>query len=276
MSDSELQKRLELAKVIAKSAGKLTLNYFQTDSFDVMRKGDGSPLTIADQEAEKFLRSAIEEMYPDDGIVGEEFGQSDGESEFTWILDPIDGTKSFISGVPLYGTMVAVEKKVAPGEPRQSVIGSVYFPGLDVGIYAAKGGGAWSFSGSDEPVKAAVSKTSKLADSVLVTSQVESFGKRDAADVYQELAQSVYFCRTWGDVYGYYLVATGRIEVMIDPILNVWDAAAVQPILEESGGKFTDWAGVNSIDAGEAIGSNGLIHDDLIAITKRVAGQLPE
>ena len=106
MSDSDLQKRLELAKVIAKSAGQLTLNYFQTDRFDVIRKGDGSPLTIADQEAEKFLRGAIKDMYPDDAIVGEEFGQTEGESEYTWILDPIDGTKSFISGVPLYGTMV--------------------------------------------------------------------------------------------------------------------------------------------------------------------------
>ena len=276
MSDSNLQKRLELANVIAKSAGQLTLNYFQTDRFDVIRKGDGSPLTIADQEAEKFLRQAIQEAYPDDSIVGEEFGETAGQSaessEYTWILDPIDGTKSFISGVPLYGTMVAVEKATDEKIPRQSVIGSAYFPGLDIGIYASRGSGAWSFEGDGQPVAAKVSQTSSLADSVLVTSQVETFNERSAADVYQELSQAVYFSRTWGDVYGYYLVATGKVEVMIDPILNIWDAAAVQPIIEEAGGRFTDWAGVNRMDAGESIGTNGLVHDEVIALTKRVAG----
>ena len=276
MSDSNLQKRLELANVIAKSAGQLTLNYFQTDRFDVIRKGDGSPLTIADQEAEKFLRQAIQEAYPDDAIVGEEFGetagQNAGQSEYTWILDPIDGTKSFISGVPLYGTMVAVEKATDEKSPRQSVIGSAYFPGLDIGIYASRGQGAWSFEGDGQPTAAKVSQTNSLADSVMVTSQVETFNKRSAADVYQKLSQAVYFSRTWGDVYGYYLVATGKVEVMIDPILNIWDAAAVQPIIEEAGGRFTDWAGVNRMDAGESIGTNGLVHDEVIELTKLVAG----
>ena len=106
----------------------------------------------------------------------------------------------------------------------------------------------------------------------MVTSQVETFNKRSAADVYQKLSQAVYFSRTWGDVYGYYLVATGKVEVMIDPILNIWDAAAVQPIIEEAGGRFTDWAGVNRMDAGESIGTNGLVHDEVIELTKLVAG----
>ena len=276
MPDSNLQKRLDLANVIAKSAGQLTLSYFQTDRFDVIRKGDGSPLTIADQEAEKFLRQAIHEAYPDDTIVGEEFGETAGQnsnqSEYTWILDPIDGTKSFISGVPLYGTMVAVEKATTENTARESVIGSVYFPGLDVGIYASQGQGAWSFEGDAPPTAASVSKTSSLADAVMVTSQVETFAKRSAAEVYQQLAQAVYFSRTWGDAYGYYLVATGKVEVMIDPILNIWDAAAVQPIVQEAGGRFTDWAGTSRIDAGESIGTNGLVHDEVIALTKKVAG----
>ena len=274
MSDSNLQKRLELANEIAKSAGQLTLNYFQTDQFDVIRKGDGSPLTIADQEAETFLRKAIQEAYPDDSIVGEEFGKTEGgeKSEYTWILDPIDGTKSFISGVPLYGTMVAVEKVAEQNSARESVIGSVYFPGLDVGIYASCGQGAWAFEGDSTPTAASVSETSSLADAVMVTSQVETFGKRSAAAVYENLAHAVYFSRTWGDAYGYYLVATGKVDVMIDPILNIWDAAAVQPIVQEAGGRFTDWAGVSRIDAGESIGTNGLVHDEVIALTKAVAG----
>ena len=270
MPDSELESRLALANEIAVAAGKLTLKYFRTDRFEVIRKGDGSPLTVADQEAETFLRQQIADAFPDDAIVGEEYGKKDGSSGFCWILDPIDGTKSFISGVPLYGTMVGVERVEPSAGKRESVIGSVYLPGIDEGIYAARGGGAWYFSGSQKPVAANVSKTSTLADSVLVTSQVETFGERDqdAMEVYHRLADAVYFSRTWGDVFGYLLVATGRVEVMIDPILNVWDAAAVQPIIEEAGGRFTDWSGEPRIDAGEAIGSNGLVHDAVLALVK--------
>lgn len=276
MSHPETETRLALAKTIAKSAGKLTLDYFQSNRVDVMKKGDGSPLTIADQESEKHLRAAIKDEFPNDAIVGEEFGATEGNSGYCWILDPIDGTKSFISGVPLYGTMVAVERVTEPGLLRQSVIGSVYFPGLDVGIYASRGNGAWSFKNDDAPIRAQVSKKTEMSDSVLVTSAVEAFLERGADEIYQQLAESVYFCRTWGDVYGYYLVATGRIEIMIDPILNIWDAAAVQPIIEEAGGKFTDWAGESRMDAGEAIGSNGLVHPSVIEITKKVAGVFSE
>ena len=285
MSESDLQSRLELANSIAKSAGLLTLNYFQTDRFDVIKKGDGSPLTIADQESEKHLRAAIQQSFPNDAIVGEEFGNTDGDSGFCWILDPIDGTKSFISGVPLYGTMVAVEKVADQSESvesgcektgeRRSVIGSVYFPGLDIGIYAAQGQGAWSFKADEAPVRARVSQKTELSDSVLVTSAVEMFARRDAAEVYQQLSESVYFCRTWGDVYGYYLVATGRVELMIEPMLNISDAAAAQPIIMEAGGVFSDWDGVNRIDAGEAIGSNGLVHPAVIEITRKFAGVFP-
>ena len=269
MSEAQLKKRLALANEIAVAAGKLTLNYFRTDRFEVIRKGDGSPLTVADQEAETYLRKEISDAFPDDAIVGEEFGRKEGDSGYCWILDPIDGTKSFISGVPLYGTMVGIEKVDSGQGKRESVIGSVYLPGLDEGIYASRGAGAWHFSGSETAVRTHVSKTSNLADSVLVTSEVETFAERDAADAYQRLAESAYISRTWGDVFGYLLVATGRVEVMIDPILNVWDAAAVQPIIEEAGGRFTDWSGQSRIDAGEAIGSNGLVHEAVLALTKQ-------
>jgi len=260
----ELEARLAFANQIAKAAGKRTLKYFQTTLFDVQKKEDGSPLTIADQDAERYLREMIQESYPSDSIVGEEFESLEGSSPYRWILDPIDGTKSFISGVPLYGTMVAVEKVEAESETRKSVIGSVYLPGLDVGVYAAEGLGAWSFQGEQPVVRAHVSKKQCLKDSVLTTTSVDSFGARGAGDLYRELASSVYFCRTWGDVYGYFLVATGRVEVMIDPELNVWDAAAAQPIIEEAGGKFTDWQGNERIDSGDAVGSNGLIHEAVI------------
>ncbi|MGB2498434.1 MAG: inositol monophosphatase family protein [Mariniblastus sp.] len=260
----ELEARLSFANQIAKAAGKRTLKYFQTALFDVQKKEDGSPLTIADQDAERYLRKMIQEHYPSDSIIGEEFESVEGSSPYRWILDPIDGTKSFISGVPLYGTMVAVEQIESDSKIRNSVIGSVYLPGLDVGVYAAQGLGAWAFQGDQPVVRAKVSKKSELEDSVLTTSSIDSFGARGAGDAYQALSSSVYFCRTWGDVYGYFLVATGRVEVMIDPELNIWDAAAVQPIIEEAGGKFTDWQGDQRIDSGDAVGSNGLIHEAVL------------
>lgn len=262
---TEVNPRLELANRIAVEAGKITLKHFRNASLSVIKKGDGSPLTIADQESETFLREQIAASFPDDAIVGEEYGATEGTSPYTWILDPIDGTKSFISGVPLYGTMVAVEREVSSGN-RESLIGSVYLPGIDEGIFASKSNGAWYFTGDASPSRAQVSKTSTLSDAVLVTSEVETFDERDARDVYTRLAAATWFSRTWGDVYGYLLVATGRVDIMIDPILNVWDAAAVQPIIQEAGGRFSDWSGTSRIDAGEAIGSNGILHEDILRV----------
>ncbi len=265
--DHTLRDRLAFARDIAVKAGKSTLEYFQTDRFEIEKKGDGSPLTIADKNAETLLRDEIGIRFPDDAIVGEEFDDKPGTSDFRWILDPIDGTKSFISGVPLYGTMVGVECADKPA------IGVIYFPGLDEGAFAATGSGAWSFRGDQPPIQAHVSKNSTLADAVLVTSESETFDDRASGETWQQLAGAVYFTRTWGDAYGYYLVATGRVDVMIDPKLNIWDAAAVAPIIEEAGGKFTDWAGSSRIDAGESIGSNGHVHDAILKITSPRAGK---
>lgn len=262
MSSTALQDRLDTANRLARAAGQLTLRHFQTVDLAVQKKGDGSPLTVADQEAERFLRAEIEKAFPDDGIVGEEFGETAGRNGIRWILDPIDGTKSFISGVPLFGTMVGVE---VDGE---ACIGALYFPGLDEGISALHGGGAWHVRGTGEPKPARVSRQGVLAESILVTSEVETFAKRGAADGYAALADSVYVARTWGDAYGYLLVATGRVEIMIDPMLNVWDAAAVKPIIEEAGGRFSDWRGASRIDGGDAIGTNGLVHDRVLEILR--------
>lgn len=267
--DPAVGERLELANRIAVEAGKMTLAHFRNPELKVVRKGDGSPLTVADQEAETFLREQIAGAFAGDGIVGEEFGETPGDSEFNWILDPIDGTKSFICGVPLYGTMVAVEKKSAQGV-RQSVIGSVYLPGIDEGIFAAVGQGAWHFKNGQPAVRASVSSTDDVSAAVLVTSEVETFAERGADEVYDRLADAVWFSRTWGDVYGYLLVATGQADVMIDPILNVWDAAAVEPIINEAGGRFTDWSGQGRIDSGDAIGSNGKLH---AAVLQQVAAK---
>jgi histidinol phosphatase-like enzyme (inositol monophosphatase family) len=260
--NAEVAQRLKLALSAGREAGRLTLRYFQQDNFEVERKSDASPVTIADRSAEQLLRERIAAAFPPDGVLGEEFGETAGTSGFTWILDPIDGTKSFISGVPLYGTLVAVEHE------GRSLAGVVYIPGLDEGVFASAGNGTWHFRGSDQPRRCHVSKRPRLADGLFVTSQVDTFVKRGAARALNALESAAYISRTWGDCYGYLLVATGRAEVMVDPILNVWDAAAMQPIIEEAGGTFTDWQGQPTIHAGEAIATNGLVLDEVLAITR--------
>jgi histidinol-phosphatase len=260
--NQEFQSRLSAAVRFAEEAGRLTLDYFQTDQFDVERKSDDSPVTVADRGAEQRLRERIAAEFPSDGIIGEEFGEQAGKGDFRWILDPIDGTKSFISGVPLYGTMVAVEHE------GRGVVGAVYIPGLDEMIYAASGLGAWHRRGNQQPVRAQVSSRRCLAEGLFVTSQVDTFEKRGAENVFQQLQKQAYITRTWGDCYGYLLVATGRAEAMVDAMMNGWDAAAVQPIMEEAGGTFTDWNGQATIHGGEGIGSNGFVLEEVLAITR--------
>src|SRR6478752_1466405 len=176
---AEVARRLELALSAGKDAGRLTLRYFQQDNFEVERKSDASPVTIADRSAEQLLRDRIAAAFTSDAILGEEFGTSAGTSGFTWILDPIDGTKSFISGVPIYGTMVAVEHE------GTALAGFVYIPGLNEGVYASAGQGSWHFRGDDQPRRSRVSKKTHLADGLFVMSQVDTFAKRGAAGAFE-------------------------------------------------------------------------------------------
>jgi histidinol phosphatase-like enzyme (inositol monophosphatase family) len=196
-------------------------------------------------------------------VIGEEFGTTGGTSGFTWILDPIDGTKAFIHGVPLYGTLIGVEHE------GRCHAGLIFAPALEEGVYASTGQGAWHFRGTSPPIPARVSKKAKLADGLFLTSAVDTFLPRGALGAFEALQKAAYITRTWGDCYGYLLVATGRAEVMVDPIMNLWDAAALQPILEEAGGTFTDWQGNPTIHAGESIGTNGLVMDEVLAVTRK-------
>lgn len=270
ITNPELTARYQWAQQIAVEAGRLTLPFFRATHLHVEHKSDGSPLTLADQTSERRLREQINARFSSDAIMGEEFGAQAGTSEFRWILDPIDGTKTFVSGVPLFGTMIGIEYA------GRAVAGVIYFPALDEGVHALTGGGAWYFRGAEPPCPARVSRKSTLAESVLVTTCVESLDKRGAWAAYQALARRVRWARTWGDVYGYLLVATGRAEVMIDPYMNLWDAAALLPILEEAGGCFTDWRGEPRIDAGESVGSNGLVHSEVLDILKQAPPLPPE
>ncbi len=255
--------RLELAVEAAREAGWITLEYFRAADLQVERKEDDSPVTAADRRAEEHLRHRIVEAFPDDAILGEELPERPGDSGFRWILDPIDGTKSFIHGVPLYATLLGVEHE---GEPAAGVI---VIPALDECVYAAAEQGAWYVHGKTPQQPAKVSECKTLADGLFLTSEVATFDKIGHREVYDRLQTSMRLSRSWGDAYGYMMVATGRAEVMIDPVVNIWDIAAVLPIIEQSGGVFTDWQGRRTIHSGNGVATNGLVHDDVLAITQQ-------
>jgi histidinol phosphatase-like enzyme (inositol monophosphatase family) len=253
-----MQQHLDLARTIAKEAGELTLRYFYApEHVAVERKSDESPVTIADREAEKLLRKRIEEQFPDDAILGEEFPERTGTSGFRWFLDPIDGTKSFIHGVPLYSTLIGIERDGV------SLGGVIALPALGELVWAGKGLGAWHEAKrfGKNPVRATVSDCRKLSDALFLTSEVITFDKSNRQETYKRLEQKVRLTRTWGDAYGYFLVATGRAEMMIDPILSDWDAGPLLVVLEEAGGRFTDWKGNTTIFGKEGVGTNGFLHD---------------
>jgi histidinol phosphatase-like enzyme (inositol monophosphatase family) len=254
--------RVAFALQLATAASRETLKYFRTSAYQVERKSDRSPVTLADKQAEQLVRHMIAAQYPGDAVLGEEFGSVPGQSEFEWIIDPIDGTKSFISGVPLYSTLIGMTQN---GQPS---IGVIAIPAMNEVVVAAHGLGAWygqsdPGASSSWPLplhRTSVSRQSNLADGLFVVSQADNFAHRNAMAAYHELEREAYVTRSWGDGYGYLLVATGRAEVMVDPIVNPWDVAAVAPVIVEAGGKFSSWSGTFDIRAGHCIGSNGLVH----------------
>ena len=269
LSDDALETRFELALSAAREAGRKTLEFFRSDSLAVELKADSSPVTVADRQAELLLRERIGNLFPDDGIVGEEFGQQQGATGFRWILDPIDGTKSFVSGVPLYGTLVGVEYD------GRSVIGVIDIPALEECVYAATGRGCWYLQGTEVARQTRVSKTPRLDQGLLVTTQIDSFAVRDSQAAFESLQRQAGITRTWGDCYGYLLVVTGRGVAMVDPLMNIWDAAALQPVLEEAGGTFTDWRGEPTIHSGEGVATNGAVLQEVLQAT-RLCPRLPE
>ncbi|HVL39390.1 MAG TPA: inositol monophosphatase family protein [Fimbriimonadaceae bacterium] len=238
--------RLAFALDAAYRAGRRTLAYFYAGA-EVLEKEDETPVTAADKEAEAYLRSRIREQYPSEAILGEEEGAT-GSGASRWVIDPIDGTKSFVAGVPLYATLLSFE---VDGEPE---IGICYLPALDEMIFAEKGGGAYW---NGRPCR--VSSTSHLKGSIICCGGHRSMARYGRMNGFLKLAESAMATRTWSDAYGHALVATGRADLMIDPIVHHWDLSAVSLIVREAGGTFTQFDGNPSIGA-EAVSSNGLLH----------------
>lgn len=245
----ELKELLTFAVRLAKEAGEIIHRYYQR-SFVAECKQDGSPVTVADREAESYVRRSIEASYSADSILGEEEGERAGTSNRRWIIDPIDGTYSFVHGVPLFGVLLGLEI----GE--EVALGVVNMPALNEVVYAARGLGCfWN----GEP--AHVSQTCLLDEALLLSTDFGTCERYGFGAAAEKLQSRVAARRTWGDCYGHILVATGRADVMLDPVMNIWDCAALQPIVEEAGGTFTDWSGQRSIQSSNAISTNGVLFD---------------
>lgn len=246
-ADKEL---LEAAVDMATAAGKLTLEYFSAGRLAVETKADGSPVTAADKAAEAHIRNAIAKISSDASIVGEEEGSSTGTSDLTWYIDPIDGTKGFIKGVPLYATLIAVNDAYGPA------IGIIHIPATGESVWAGRGLGAW-----DENGPVAVSKVETTTSSYVTTSSVTRWG----TDVYDRVIKAGMDVRGWGDGYGFLMAATGRVEAMIDlDGGSPWDFAPMPVIFAEAGGRYSALDGSSSIEQKSAIASNGLVHDAIL------------
>ncbi len=274
MTNLDLKKAMEFAADLAIDAGRLTSRYYRS-RLDVETKSDNSPVTRADREAEKLIRRRIEAIYPGHGILGEEFGHERGDGEYTWIVDPIDGTRSFVGRVPLYSVLIACIKGPVDAEsihvPSDDVlVGVIHLPEMHETVFAARDEGA--FWRRIERQSASTDHGLDMADEHLVTtpcrvSQIGSIDQArilttDFADLARRAPDLLQFCtganqtRTWGDAAGYLLVATGRAEAMIDPIMSPWDIGPLPVIVEEAGGAYSDLQG-NRVLSDSSVATNG-------------------
>ncbi len=258
MKEKLLSEYLDFMRETAYLAGRITLGYFNTN-LKIDYKADESPVTAADKKTEEFIRGRIERKYPNHAVIGEEFGEKNFPgSGHRWFIDPIDGTKSFICGVPLYSVLLGLE--------IDGVIeaGVVYFPALDEMISAANSLGCW-WNGRRSFVSA-VDDLSKATVAFTSPSFIEQYNR---SQEWNRLINATYYQAGWGDAYGYLLVATGRVEVMLDPVMNVWDCAPFPPILKEAGGYFGDWNGNKTIYAREGLATSEKLLPSVLSLTSR-------
>jgi histidinol-phosphatase len=252
--------RYERAVEAARAAGQLALRYFD-GSFTVEWKSDLSPVTVADREAEQLLRQKLLGAFPDDGFLGEEFGDTPGSSGFRWIIDPIDGTRSFVRGIPLWATLVGLEYR------DEQIAGVAEVPALGDTYRALRGDGTYR---NDRRVH--VSEVADLSQSLIFYSSLSWFIKAGRQDVFLELTRRTDRTRGFGDFYGFVLVAQGSGELMVEHGVHAWDVAAIKPIVEEAGGRFSDWDGGTGIHRPDVLVSNGRLHDEALAVLRGATG----
>jgi histidinol-phosphatase len=246
---------LDLARTLADAADQITLERYRAADLIVESKPDLTPVSDADRAAEQALRASLAAARPSDAVVGEEFGSA-GSGARRWIIDPIDGTKNYVRGVPVWATLIAL---MVGDDP---VVGVVSAPALGRRWWAAAGAGAWVRELGGTPRRLAVSRVARLADASISYSSLSGW-----PDVpgFVGAVNGMWRSRAFGDFWSYMLVAEGAVDVAAEPELSLWDLAALAPIVTEAGGRFTSLAGVDGVLGGDAAASNGLLHEEFLA-----------
>jgi myo-inositol-1(or 4)-monophosphatase len=242
---------IQFAKELADASGEIIRQYFRKPMM-VETKADKTPITATDRKAEITMRRMIRERYPDHGVLGEEFETLDFEAEYVWVLDPIDGTKTFVSGVELFGTLIALMKNNRP------VLGVINNP-ITRQFLVGDGRQAW-LNGNPVRVRGCVD----ISEATMLTTSHWNSGLHRNGPAFNRLSRRVRLYRTWGDCYGYYLVATGYADIMVDPAMHIWDVAALIPIIEGAGGVITDYYGRDPMTGEGAVATAGPLHDEVI------------
>ncbi|RMD48275.1 MAG: histidinol-phosphatase [Ignavibacteria bacterium] len=243
----------EFINLLSQESGKIIAGYFRTE-INIDRKSDQSPVTIADKKAEEKMRNLINKHFPEHGILGEEFGEENPGAEYKWILDPIDGTKSFICGALSFGTLIALMKN---GEP---ILGAINHPIL--GELLLGDNHSTTLNGN----KVQVRECNDISDAVLLTTDHFNVHKYQNGEKFDTLARQVRLYRNWGDCYGYYLLSTGFADIMIDPIMSVWDSMALIPVVKGAGGIITDYKGGDAVTGESIIAASPGIHEKVIKL----------
>jgi len=248
-----MQEFVDFSKELAGASGDIIMRYFRSD-IAVETKSDESPVTIADKQAEEIMREMIMKEYPAHGIIGEEFGNHNEDAEYQWVLDPIDGTKSFVSGTFLFGTLIGLMKD---GQP---IVGVIHHP-LTSHLLIGTGDEARL---NDEIVR--VRPTRELREAVMLYTDFIHVGQHQNGIAFQQLLGRTKYNRTWGDCHGYFLLATGYADIMLDPIMHLWDIVALIPIMEGAGGKITSWNGGPPLSGNGVIATNGPLHSQVLRV----------
>ncbi|MGE5797429.1 MAG: histidinol-phosphatase [Ignavibacteria bacterium] len=241
------------AKKLSFESGQIIKSYFRT-KLRIELKSDLSPVTLADKKSEEAMRELIMKEFPEHGILGEEFGIYNPDAEYKWILDPIDGTKSFISGTPLFGTLIALLKN---GEP---IIGAINLPVLNEFLIGDNS------TAELNDKKVSVRNCGSISSALLLTTDILDIEKHQDINKFNALVKKVKLFRIWGDCYGYYLVATGFADIMIDPVLSPWDSMALIPVIRGAGGNITDYQGNDPLKGKSIIASSPSIHEEILKI----------
>jgi histidinol-phosphatase len=255
--NSDWRARYELAVEAARNAGDLARAIYDT-AVAVEWKADQSPVTIADRNAEQAIRTTVKRHFPGDGFLGEEFGAEPSASGYRWVIDPIDGTRSFVRHIPIWATLIGLEYK------GEQIAGVAYIPVFNQLYRALRGDGAYR---DDRRIR--VSDVAELSKSLLCYSSVGWFRKAGREQTFLELAARTQRQRGYGDFYGFVLVAEGAVELMVEHGVHPWDVAATKAIIEEAGGTFTDWDGTPTTDRPDVLASNGKLHQQVLDILKQ-------